>query len=140
VTSAVAVSLEPSLAADAKSPFARYERACTSPNRRSPAPATITSAGAHNHFLVVAFLPNLTSSIAASQPHVELVESFDSLTALASGSRRSFPPPVISLPSSTSAATGSRFCIGAATVWPFGPSDSNAGRFASRPPRLLASR
>ena len=45
-----------------------------------------TSAGAHNHFLVVTILPDLTPSIAASQPHLELVESFDSLAALASGS------------------------------------------------------
>jgi hypothetical protein len=45
-----------------------------------------TSAKAHNHFLVITILPDLIPSIAASQPHPELVESFDSLAALASGS------------------------------------------------------
>ena len=100
-----------------------------------------TSAGAHNHFLVVTILPNLTPSIAASQPQLELVESFDSLTTLASAS-----PALDSLSGHLFASVNNRrdrikilyWDRDGLAVW--AKRLSNAEPPGSRPPRPVASR
>ena len=75
----------------------------------------------------------------ANEP-ADMRKSFDGLAALVAGALASIPSPVISSSSSTSDAIASRSCTGTATAWPSGPSGSNAGPSASRPPRPSASR
>ena len=75
----------------------------------------------------------------AKEP-ADMRKSFDGLAALASVPSASTPFPGISSSSSTSVGIASRSCIGTAMAWRFGPSGSNAGPTASRPPRPPASR